>query len=507
MVRQFFNEIIKINNFTLEEWKKVKIKVKNKKGDVENMSNYRPICSLLALYKLFSTILYGRFCPMFDQKQAEDQAGFRKTYQTTDHFATYRLIEQKCHEWGIKMWIATVDFTKAFVSISHNSIWEAFKSCNVDHEYVSFLRKMCRDQKDPVQTDEESKIFDIPKGSKQGDPMSSLLFNTVLQYYLKEEIKWQKKKRNGWIHLSNHDRDCLTILRFADDVMLFAISKEQIRKMMCDFKKATEKVGLRIHPDKTKILSNQSTTNSDTKKHVEVGGMSIEILTRYESVKYLGQRISFYQQETKEIKSRIRAAWATFHKYRQELTSTTTCSNIVYGFSTPQFLRLSVTPRGRGLRTKNTKEWFNRRNARCYDSLSRQKGKNKKIEKQNIEPKEEIGKVDITEMCSTDDESGDCQSTKTQDDVDSEVTCEDDLVEEMDATTIEEEEWIDYIKRSTVDALEKMEPAKIRCWNRTHKKWNGNWHWELQHHRVKDGWKRLLNGTQIWVHDIKLAER
>ena len=36
---------------------------------------------------------------MLDQKQAEDQAGFRKTYQTTDHLATYRMIEQKCQEW------------------------------------------------------------------------------------------------------------------------------------------------------------------------------------------------------------------------------------------------------------------------------------------------------------------------------------------------------------------------------------------------------------------------
>ena len=92
MVRQLFNEIIK----------RVKIRVIHKKGDEENMSNYRPICSLLALYKLFSTILYGRFFPMLDQKQAEDQAGFGKTYQTTDHLATYRLIEQKYHEWESK---------------------------------------------------------------------------------------------------------------------------------------------------------------------------------------------------------------------------------------------------------------------------------------------------------------------------------------------------------------------------------------------------------------------
>ena len=73
-------------------------------------------------------------------------------------------------------------------------------------------------------------------------------------------------------------------------------------------------------------------------------------------------------------------------------------------------------------------------------------------------------------MCSNDDESGGDQSTSTQNDVDSEVSFEDDADEEMDTTTIEEEEWIDYIKRSTVNALYKMEHAQIRCWNRTHQK-------------------------------------
>ena len=62
-VRQIFNEIIKRNNFTPDEWKKVKIKVIHKKGDVENVSNYRPICSLLASYKLLSTILLRKITP------------------------------------------------------------------------------------------------------------------------------------------------------------------------------------------------------------------------------------------------------------------------------------------------------------------------------------------------------------------------------------------------------------------------------------------------------------
>ena len=183
------------------------------------------------------------------------------------------------------------------------------------------LEKIYKDQKASVQTDEESEIFDIQKGSKQGDPMSSLLFNTVLQYALNNVIqRWHRKKGMG-IYLSDQERDCLTNLRFADDVMLFATSKGQIQNMMCKFKEATEKVWLTIHPDKTKILSNESSMNSDTKRYIKIGDMNIEILSKSESVKYLGQRISFYQQETLEIKSRIRGAWTTFRKYRQELTS------------------------------------------------------------------------------------------------------------------------------------------------------------------------------------------
>ena len=172
------------------------------------------------------------------------------------------------------MWTATVDFTKAFDSICHKSIWDALKSCNIDHFYTSFLKKIYKNQKASVQTDGESNSFDIQKGTKHGDPLSSLLFNTVLQDSLKDEIqRWQKKEGMG-IYLSDHDHDCLTNLRFADDVILFATSEEQIRKMLCGFRNAIDNVGLRIHPDKTKILSNQSTINSDTKKHLEVDDMN-----------------------------------------------------------------------------------------------------------------------------------------------------------------------------------------------------------------------------------------
>ena len=86
-------------------------------------------------------------------------------------------------------------------------------------------------------------------------------------------------------------------------------------------KKQQRKWVSRFTQDKTKILSSESSMNPDTRRYMKIGDMDIEILAKSESVKYLGQRISFYQQETIEIKSRIRAAWTTFRKYRQELTS------------------------------------------------------------------------------------------------------------------------------------------------------------------------------------------
>ena len=69
------------------------------------------------------------------------------------------------------MWTATIDFTKAFDSITHKSIWKALKSCGIEHDYISLLIKIYRDQKASVQTDEESNMFEIKKGTKQGDPL------------------------------------------------------------------------------------------------------------------------------------------------------------------------------------------------------------------------------------------------------------------------------------------------------------------------------------------------
>ena len=82
-------------------------------------------------------------------------------------------------------------------------------------------------------------------------------------------------------------------------------SLDQLQRMLCDFKRSTEKVGLKIHPEKTKVLSNPS---SSKKKEVTISDIKVEVLPVQGCAKYLGQTITIQQQETTEIISRIRAA-------------------------------------------------------------------------------------------------------------------------------------------------------------------------------------------------------
>ena len=162
-------------------------------------------------------------------------------------------------EW-IKMWTATVDFTKAFDSITQINL-ERPQTCGIEHDYISFLKKLYRDQKASLLTDEESNVFEIKKGTKQGDPLSSLLFNMVLQKALEDDIpRWQKKKGMG-IYLSDNDHDCFTDMRFADDVLLFASSKEQLQKMLCEFKRR-----------KRNLSGDHKSRNTDKRRKHEILG-------------------------------------------------------------------------------------------------------------------------------------------------------------------------------------------------------------------------------------------
>ena len=100
-IRQIFNEILRQRDCTPKTWRKNRLQVIHKKEDREDAGNYRPICSLPVLYKLFATILYARLAPSLHKVQPADQGGFRPNYKTVDHLMVYRVSEQRCREWGV----------------------------------------------------------------------------------------------------------------------------------------------------------------------------------------------------------------------------------------------------------------------------------------------------------------------------------------------------------------------------------------------------------------------
>ena len=196
-------------------------------------------------------------------------------------------------------------------------------------------------------------------------------------------------------------------MSFAEDVLLFASSKEQLQNMLCEFKRSTEKVGLSIQPGKTKILSNQSL---NIRKEIEIDDIKVEILTREEITKYLGQMITFQQQETTEIRNRTRAAWATFHKYRQELTSG---SYMVR--HRPRLFDAVVTPMmsyafGTWTLTKEHERMMQPTHRKMLQLIIQTRRRYKKIVKREDETNE---KEDTEDLGSTGDESEDGQNSNS----------------------------------------------------------------------------------------------
>ena len=119
--------------------------------------------------------------PIIDRHQSEDQAGFRKKWSTVHHLHAFTLIQEKCHEWQQTTWVAAIDYQKAFDSVEHASIWAALTRQGVPAGYVQLLDALYKGQSAHVKTDCLSRSYEINRGTKQGDPLSSLLFNALLE--------------------------------------------------------------------------------------------------------------------------------------------------------------------------------------------------------------------------------------------------------------------------------------------------------------------------------------
>ena len=266
-----------------EPWKKNSINVLHKSGSIQDAGNYRPICILDITYKILARVIYNRIIKKINDYQSVDQAGFMKCFSTDDHLLSSTLLIEKAWKNNRPLWICAVDFKKAFDSITWDSIWMALKESKVDDGYISVLQSLYSNQTGTVKFGVESDEFRIERGTKQGDPVSTALFNAVLELCMRRTKKrWRacgvKSTHCGFLVKNQEEvrgeldptknSQFLTNLRFADDLLIIAKTKEELSNMMTVLKEECQKVGLEMHNVKTQALTNGLQEHCDLRKLV-----------------------------------------------------------------------------------------------------------------------------------------------------------------------------------------------------------------------------------------------
>ena len=187
----------------------------------------------------------------------------------------------------------------------------------------------------------------------------------------------------------------------------------------------------------------------------------------------LDRKITFEDQETAEIKNRLKAAWAAFHKYRQELTSKD--YRLRYRL---RLFNMVVTPTltyasGTWTLTQKHENMIKtaQRKMLRFIVQTKRKYKSKMVSTNKKGEEPEMSKDKDNENISEKDTEDDSQQDSNKDH-DSEVSFQEEVDEGIDATE-NEEDWIELIKRSTKEAEEHMEKHEIPCWIELHRttKW------------------------------------
>lgn len=295
-----FNTIINKSE-TPSQWSESNIILIYKKGDPKDIGNYRPISLLPSLYKLFSTIINKRISATLELKQPIEQAGFRKGFSTVDHMHTIGLIIEKYQEQRRPLYIAFIDYQKAFDTVTHSSIWKSLEQQGVEDEYINVIKSIYNNNTGKIKLETLGPSFSIERGVRQGDPLSPKIFIAILETII-SEIDWSQ----SGLYIKG---TFLSHLRFADDLVLLSESSTQLQYMIGTLHIASVKVGLEMNLTKTKTMTNS------WRRPITINGEPLEYVDQYI---YLGKRISFDKNNNElEIERRVQYTWNKYWSLKE----------------------------------------------------------------------------------------------------------------------------------------------------------------------------------------------
>ena len=153
------------------------------------------------------------------------------------------------------MYFCFIDYAKAVDCVDHNKLWKILKERGISDHLICLLRNLYAGQEATVRTGQgTTDWFQIGKGVRQGCILSPCLFNLYAEYIMRNtgldeaQVRIKIARRN------------INNLRYADDTTLMAES-EELKSLLVKMKEESEKVGLKLSVQKTKIVASGPITS------------------------------------------------------------------------------------------------------------------------------------------------------------------------------------------------------------------------------------------------------
>jgi RNA-directed DNA polymerase len=159
-----------------------------------------------------------------------DSYGYRPGRSALDAVATCR---KRCWRYD---WVVDLDIQKFFDSVDHDLVVKAV-AAHTDQPWV--LLYVRRWLQAPLQQADGS-LLQRDRGTPQGSSVSPVLANLFLHYAFDA---WMVREHPG-----------VPFERYVDDAVVHCVSESQAQSMRQAIAERMEHVGLRLHPDKTRIV-------------------------------------------------------------------------------------------------------------------------------------------------------------------------------------------------------------------------------------------------------------
>ena len=240
-------------------------------------------------------ILQARLQQYMNHELPDVQAGFRKGRGTSNQIANICWIVEKAREFQKNIYFCFIGYAKVFGCVDHNKLWKILKEMGIPEHLTCFLKNLYASQEATARTGHGTiDWFQIGKGVHQGCILSPCLFNLYAEYIMRNT---GLNEAQAGIKIAERN---INNLRYADDTTHMAESGEKLKSLLIKVKEESEKVGLKLNIQKTKIMTSGPITSW------QIDGETVETVTDFI---FWGSKISADGDCSHEIKTL--APWKT----------------------------------------------------------------------------------------------------------------------------------------------------------------------------------------------------